>query len=78
MVQVAASRPILRVLNPHIYGQLSDLVQELVDLSDSLDLPLWDPEPILNALERAVYFPPRRSVSRRGSIAPSDIGVVNK
>jgi len=73
LVQVAASRPILRVLNPHIYGQLSDLVQELVDLSDSLDLPLWDPEPILNALERAVYFPPRRSVSRRGSIAPSDI-----
>jgi len=74
LVQVAASRPILRVLNPHIYGQLGDLVRELVDLSDTLELPLWDPEPILDALERAVYFPPRRASSRgRGSIAPSDI-----
>ena len=47
LVQVAASRPILRVLNPHIYGQLGDLVRDLVNLSDQLDLPLWDPEPIL-------------------------------
>lgn len=76
LVQVAASRPILRVLNPHIYGQLGDLVRDLVDLSDRLDLPLWDPEPILNALERAVYFPPRKSQSRRGSIAPSDIALM--
>jgi len=76
LVQVAASRPILRVLNPHIYGQLGDLVRDLVDLSDALELPLWDPEPILNALERAVYFPPRRSHSRRASIAPSDIASV--
>ena len=68
LVQVAASRPILRVLNPHIYGQLGDLVRDLVDLSDALELPLWDPEPILDALERAVYFPPRRSHSRRASI----------
>jgi len=76
LVQVAASRPILRVLNPHIYGQLGDLVRDLVDLSDALELPLWDPEPILDALERAVYFPPRRSHSRRASIAPSDIASV--
>jgi hypothetical protein len=69
MVQVAASRPILRVLNPHIFAQLGDLVRDLVHISDQLELPLWDPQPILDALESAVYFPPRRSISRKCSIA---------
>ena len=64
LMQVAASRPILRVLNPHIYSQLGDLVRELVELSTRLGLPLWEPHSILEALEQAVYFPPRKNTNR--------------
>ena len=33
VIQVAASRPILRVLNPHIYSDLVGLIKELLNLS---------------------------------------------
>ncbi|CAG5106249.1 Oidioi.mRNA.OKI2018_I69.chr1.g2755.t1.cds [Oikopleura dioica] len=78
LMQVAASRPILRVLNPHIYTQLGDLVRELTDLSSRLDLPLWEPHSILEALEQAVYFPPRKNTNRRQSINPSDVAELLK
>lgn len=78
LMQVAVNRPILRVLNPHIYAQLGDLVRELVEFSNKLDLPLWDPHSILDALEQAVYFPPRKQSNRRGSINPSDMAELLK
>jgi len=78
LMQVAASRPILRVLNPHIYSQLGDLVRELVELSTRLGLPLWEPYSILEALEQAVYFPPRKNTNRRQSINPSDVAELLK
>ena len=33
LIQVAASRPILRILNPHIYSDLGGLIQELLKIS---------------------------------------------
>ena len=54
VLQVAASRPMLRILQPKIYTQLGSLIRDLVAVSDSNDLPWWDTDPILSALETAL------------------------
>lgn len=54
VLQVAASRPMLRILQPKIYTELGSLVRDLVAASDSNDLPWWDTDPILGALEVAL------------------------
>ena len=72
LIEVAASRPILRILNPHIYSDLGGLVRQLVKLSDFLDLPAWDAELLLTALEEAILFPSRKS-SNQKLANPGDI-----
>ena len=54
VLQVAASRPMLRILQPKIYTHLGSLIRDLVAVSDSNDLPWWDTDPILSALETAL------------------------
>ena len=54
VLQVAASRPMLRILQPKIYTKLGELIRDLVAVSDSNDLPWWDTDPILSALEIAL------------------------
>ena len=51
VLQVAASRLVLRILQPKIYTQLGSLVRDLVAVSDLDDSPWWDTDPILSALE---------------------------
>lgn len=53
-------------------------MRELVELSTRLGLPLWEPHSILEALEQAVYFPPRKNTNRRQSINPSDVAELLK
>lgn len=72
VIQVAASRPILRVLNPHIYSDLVGLIKELLNLSDNLKLPDWNPKEVLSALEDAILLPSRKG-SKRALINPQDI-----
>ena len=62
---MAASRPILRVLNPHIYSDLAGLVQELVNLAEYFQLPEWDASVLLAALQEAILFPTRKSSSNK-------------
>ena len=54
VLQVAASRPMLRILQPKIYKDLGSLIRDLVAASDANDLPWWDTDGILSALEIAL------------------------
>ena len=54
VLQVAASRIVLRILQPKVYTQLGSLVRDLVAVSDLDDSPWWDTDPILSTLETAL------------------------
>jgi len=54
VLQVAASRPMLRILQPKIHKDLGSLIRDLVAASDANDLPWWDTDAILSALEIAL------------------------
>ena len=70
VIQVAASRPILRILNPHIYSDLGGLIRELSNISNDITtLPKWDSDIILEALDQAILFPSRKN-SKKSLINP--------
>lgn len=70
VIQVAASRPILRILNPHIYSDLGGLIRELSNISNDItSLPKWDSDIILEALDQAILFPSRKN-SKKSLINP--------
>merc|ERR1712168_262915 len=72
VIQVAASRPILRILNPHIYSDLGGLIRELSNISNDITtLPKWDSDSILEALDQAILFPSRKN-SKKSLINPQD------
>ena len=70
VIQVAASRPILRILNPHIYSDLGGLIRELSNISNDITtLPKWESDIILEALDQAILFPSRKN-SKKSLINP--------
>ena len=76
VIQVAASRPILRILNPHIYSDLGGLIRELSNISNDITtLPKWDSDIILEALDQAILFPSRKN-SKKSLINPQGTGFI--
>jgi len=54
VLQVAASRPVLRIIHPYIYSELGHQIHEISRLADHFKMPFWDTDRILTALETAL------------------------
>merc|ERR1712147_279819 len=54
VLQVAASRPVLRIIHPYIYSELGHQIHEIQRLGDQFKMPFWDIDCILTALESAL------------------------
>jgi len=54
VLQVAASRPVLRIIHPYIYSELGHQIHEIQRLGDQFKMPFWDTDRVLTALETAL------------------------